>query len=189
MRRIRRFAGAAVLGAVALVAARAAFDSGEGVPTVRATRIRFTRTIQAEGALRAVRATPITTLMDPEGPFTIAWLIADGSPVKAGEEVARFEPTKLERERRDGQDDRRTADQRTATATAAAETTSRNLEREASLAGEELETARSLAECGQRDLLALRDRQLGDRRDSRREATVARRGGQGRQAAAGPDRS
>lgn len=136
-------AGAAVLAAAAVVGARAVVDGGGGVPTVRVARVPFTRTIQAEGTLRAVKATPITTVMDPEGPFKIAWLIADGSRVAAGEVIARFDPTEMEKELADGLDDRRVADHRTAKTAAAAATTRRNLERDASLAGEELETART----------------------------------------------
>ena|GEM_PF-6499642 len=143
VRSIHLLAGAVALVAVALLGAGAIVDDGSAVPTVRVTRTGFTRTIQAEGVLRAVRATPITTVMDPEGPFRIAWGIADGSPVKAGNVVLRFDPTELERERSDGRDARRTADQRLAKASAAAEATIRNLERDASLAGEDLETARS----------------------------------------------
>jgi multidrug efflux pump subunit AcrA (membrane-fusion protein) len=132
-----------VLLAGALISACDSAGGGAAVPTVRVARARFTRTIQAEGILRAVKATPITTAMDPEGPFKIAWLIADGSRVAAGDPIARFDPTEMEKELADGQADRRAADERTAKTAAAGEATRRNLERDAGLAGAELEKART----------------------------------------------
>jgi multidrug efflux pump subunit AcrA (membrane-fusion protein) len=141
----RVVAGAAIVAlvAAAVVGVRAGAGGGDAVPTVRVARTRFTRTIQAEGTLRAVKATPITTAMDPDGPFKIAWLVADGTRVAAGEPIARFDPTEMEKELADGQGDRRAADERTAKTAAAGETTRRNLERDAGLAGEELEKART----------------------------------------------
>ncbi len=145
MKPIRLAAGGAiaVLAAAAVVGARAGAGAGAAVPTVQVVRARFTRTIQAEGTLRAVKATPITTVMDPEGPFKIAWLVADGTRVAAGDAIARFDPTEMEKELADGQADRHAADERTAKTAAAGETTRRNLERDAGLAGEELEKART----------------------------------------------
>ena len=136
-------AAAGAVALAALVAARAGAGGDRAVPTTRAVRSHFTRTITAEGTLRAVKATPITTVMDPEGPFKIAWVIADGSRVAVGDAVARFDPTDMEKELADGLADRGVAAERTAKAAAAGETTRRNLDRDAGLAGEELEKART----------------------------------------------
>lgn len=142
MTRATIVAGAAgVLALVALAVVRA--GGGAAIPTTRVVRTRFTRTITAEGTLRAVKATPITTALDPEGPYKIAWVIADGSHVKAGDAVVRFDPTDMEKELADGLADRSVAVEKVAKSSTQGETTRRNLDRDASLAGEEVEKARS----------------------------------------------
>ena len=122
MRRRTAIAGAAAAAAAlaAIVAARAGAGGDREVPTTRAVRSHFIRTITAEGTLRAVKATPITTAMDPEGPFKIAWVIADGSRVAAGDAIARFDPTDMEKELADGLADRGVAAEKTAKASSTA---------------------------------------------------------------------
>jgi multidrug resistance efflux pump len=104
--------------------------------------MRFTRTITAEGTLRAVTATSINTPIDPEGPYKVTWVIADGSRVEAGDEVIRFDPADMEKELADGLADRNAAAEKVAKSSASGATTKRNLDRDASLAGEELKKAR-----------------------------------------------
>lgn len=56
---------------------------------------QFTRVIEADGHLRAVRSTPVTAPSEAEWPMRITWLFADGSAVKKGETVARFDDLEL----------------------------------------------------------------------------------------------
>lgn len=77
------------------------------VPTVVVARERFVRKVTAEGALRAVKATPLPVPQgsDGGGPMKLAWLADDGSLVKAGDVVVRFDQSGPERQLRDGQAD------------------------------------------------------------------------------------
>ncbi|HYG64924.1 MAG TPA: efflux RND transporter periplasmic adaptor subunit [Thermoanaerobaculia bacterium] len=67
------------------------------VPLYRVQRQAFERRVPAQGELRAVRATPINVPSDAPGPFRIAWLAPDGSRVKAGEVVVRFDSSEIEK--------------------------------------------------------------------------------------------
>jgi multidrug efflux pump subunit AcrA (membrane-fusion protein) len=85
-----------------------------------------------------VLAAPIAIEM----PVKIAWLADDGSQVKEGEVVVRFDPTDFEKELADGQADRSSAESKVQQATVTAESTLKNLDRDADMAGLELEYAR-----------------------------------------------
>jgi HlyD family secretion protein len=67
------------------------------VPVYRVEAGEFARQVPAQGELRAVRATPVAVPTGVPGPFRIAWLAPDGSRVKAGDVVARFDPSELEK--------------------------------------------------------------------------------------------
>jgi len=67
------------------------------VPVYEVEAGEFARQVPAQGELKAVRATPIVVPSGVPGPFRIAWLAPDGSRVKAGEVVARFDPSELEK--------------------------------------------------------------------------------------------
>src|SRR5262245_57225740 len=84
--------------------------SGNGdVPVLRVEAQEFVRRIPAQGNLQAVRATPITAPVGVRGPFRIGWLAPDGSLVKAGEVVIRFDPSAAEQRLIDAEDELREA--------------------------------------------------------------------------------
>src|SRR4051812_6154223 len=66
------------------------------LPTFRAGPGFFVRRVTAEGNLKAVKATPLTAPMDTPGAMKIAWIADDGSVVKNGDVVVRFDPTDFE---------------------------------------------------------------------------------------------
>ena len=74
------------------------------VATFAVATEHFLRRVTAEGNLRAVVATPLTA---PPGtrPVKIAWLAGDGTMVKPGDVVVRFDPSEPEKLLRDGQND------------------------------------------------------------------------------------
>jgi HlyD family secretion protein len=113
------------------------------VPTYEVARGDFVRRVHAEGNLAAVDATLLGPPPEVSRPLKIAWLAPDGTPVSAGDVVIRFDPTELERELQDGRYDRATADSRIDGRTVREEGSLRNLERDAELAGVELDYARS----------------------------------------------
>lgn len=83
------------------------------VPTHKVTKSAFVRRVTAEGNLRAVKATPVSAPSQNsgfDGPMKIAWLAADGKPVKAGEAVVRFDSSSPEKQLRQGQADLAAAD-------------------------------------------------------------------------------
>lgn len=77
------------------------------VPTAVIGKERFVRKVTTEGALRAVKATPLSVPQgsDGGGPMKLAWLADDGSLVKAGDVVVRFDQSAPERALRDGEAD------------------------------------------------------------------------------------
>lgn len=106
-------------------------------------RERFVRMVSAEGNLKAVRS----TLVSPQGtsmwgPLKIAWLVDDGSRVKAGDLVARFDPTEMEKSLLDGRADRASAESKISKRAAQGDAALKGSERDAGLARFELEFAR-----------------------------------------------
>lgn len=73
------------------------------VPTLVVSMAPFERLVVAEGNLEAAEATPVTAPMEAQGQLKVAWLVPDGTPVKAGDVVVRFDPSEMERSLRDGQ--------------------------------------------------------------------------------------
>lgn len=136
-----------VVAAAALAVVAGLLATGLGgrgdIPTARVTRSSFSRVASAEGTLKAVEATPINAPDDPEGPFKLAWVVDDGARVREGDPVVRFDPTELERDLADGRGDLASAGEQTAKAKAAAGATRANLDRDASLAGDELAKAKT----------------------------------------------
>jgi multidrug efflux pump subunit AcrA (membrane-fusion protein) len=98
---LRRVLRAAVVLAAVLAAgsqaARCASHAGptDRVATATVAREPFQRRITADGTLRAVQATEIDVPETPEVLVIrkLAWLAPDGSAVKAGDVVARFDPS------------------------------------------------------------------------------------------------
>jgi multidrug efflux pump subunit AcrA (membrane-fusion protein) len=141
----RRIALAAAIGIAIIVlvgvASLRAFIAPDDVPTIRVERKGFERRISAEGILTAVKATPLTPPLAAEGPLKIAWLAPDGSHVKAGDVVVRFDPTDKEKELADGRSDRDVADRKIAKKEAEDGAALRGLDRDAESARLDFEQA------------------------------------------------
>jgi HlyD family secretion protein len=112
-----------------------------------AKKEKFVRRVTAEGNLRAVKATKIT-VPRPIGSFTpmkIAWLATDGTYVKKGDVVAKFDPTDPEKNLRDGQSDLASANAKLASEQIKAKTTVANRDVDATSAEDELEQQKRFA--------------------------------------------
>jgi HlyD family secretion protein len=142
--------GALVLGAVALVLLLGAFlpltgslgGGGGEVPVVRVQKEAFVRRVPAQGNLQAVRATPVSVPMGAQGPFRIGWIAPDGSRVKAGEVVIRFDPSAIEKQLVEAGDELREVRLRIGKTETESSAELRKLERDAEMARLELENAR-----------------------------------------------
>jgi multidrug efflux pump subunit AcrA (membrane-fusion protein) len=79
----------------------------DGVPTHVVTKSKFERRVTAEGNIRAKKATPISAPQSEGdfGPMKIAWLVPDGTTVKAGDVVVKFDPTEPAKQLREGESD------------------------------------------------------------------------------------
>ena len=91
-RRLLAGASAALLALLALGAALLRTSPEKAVPTLVVRRSALERTVHAEGALRAVDATPVRVPGDDVS-LKIGWMIEDGSPVAAGDVVLRLDPS------------------------------------------------------------------------------------------------
>src|SRR5262249_44713431 len=134
---------AAAAGAVAIARVLGHGLGGPEVPTFEVKRAPFSRRVTADGYLRAVKATPVAAPPMNEGPLKIAWMAPDGTAVHLGDPVIRFDPTDLEKKRKDGEADRAAAEakiekERTQTAAAL-----RDRSRTANLSQAELEQTRA----------------------------------------------
>jgi HlyD family secretion protein len=105
--------GLGLAAAVAVVVAGAAFlplsGAGSDVPVLRLAPQDFERRVPAEGALEAVKATPIAVPMGVPGPFRIGWVAPDGSRVRQGDVVIRFDASAIDKQLVDAEDDLREA--------------------------------------------------------------------------------
>jgi HlyD family secretion protein len=97
-----------IVGLLAL-ASCGARAQGPEVPVIEVKRQKFSRVIDADGALRAVRSTPVTVPQDVQWPLRIVWLAPDGSVVKKGAPVARFDDLELKERLANAQSDRSVA--------------------------------------------------------------------------------
>jgi RND family efflux transporter MFP subunit len=140
---------ALLLGAAALVVLGAAGVAvtlrdlvGGGVPVVTVRRGPFVRRVVAEGNLTPVKATPITVPLEAQEALKISWIVPDGSRVKAGETVVRFDPTDMRKNLEDGEADEATARSKVEGKRAESVGAVRNLDRDAGIAERELDYAR-----------------------------------------------
>jgi HlyD family secretion protein len=143
--RLSRLAlGAAVLAVLlALGAFLPAARSGQSdVPVVRIDAQDFVRQVPAQGNLKAVRATPISVPSGVPGPFRIGWVAPDGSRVKKGDVVIRFDPSAIEKQLVDAGDDLREARLKMEKEQVQGLSEVRKLEHDAAMARVELENAR-----------------------------------------------
>jgi RND family efflux transporter MFP subunit len=128
---------------VALGAFLPAARSSEGdVPVVKVEPQDFVRQVPAQGNLQAVRATPIAVPPGVPGPFRIGWVAPDGSRVKQGDVVIRFDPSAIEKRLIDAGDDLREARLKMEKEQIDGLSEVRKLERDAAMARIEVENAR-----------------------------------------------
>jgi multidrug efflux pump subunit AcrA (membrane-fusion protein) len=130
------------LAAVAVWAIGALTGPDPDVPTMTVRTASFRVRVTAEGNLSAVTATPLGAPIKPQMPFTLAWIIDDGSVVAEGDVIARFDATQLEKDRDDGLSDRRISDHRIGAAETSREVGVDKLERDVEVSERELEVAR-----------------------------------------------
>ena len=116
--------------------------SGDDVATYKVEPMQFTRRVIADGTLKAVKATPVSTPNQANRPLKIAWIETDGAVVKKGQVIVRFDPTEFENELVVGNEERATAGNKLSKTSSSARTTRTNLKRDAGQAESELEAAR-----------------------------------------------
>lgn len=74
------------------------------LPSFTVVKASFARRVTADGNLVAVTATPVKVpQLEGWGTMTIAWLASDGSQVKTGDVIARFDSSDAEKQLRDAQ--------------------------------------------------------------------------------------
>jgi RND family efflux transporter MFP subunit len=135
---------AIALGLVVALAATAFLPRagrGPGVPVATVARAPFVQEVAAEGNLRAVRATPLAVPAAAGDALRIAWLAADGTQVHAGDVVARFDPTTMEKNLREAGDDVETARVKAMKARAEGAAEMRKLQGDGEIANLELQGA------------------------------------------------
>jgi multidrug resistance efflux pump len=139
-----------VLGGVAVAGWHFLHSEGGGdqAASYIAKKEKFVRRVTAEGNLRAVKATKISTPRSAGsfGPMKIAWLAPDGVYVKKGDVVAKFDPSEPEKQLRDGQSDLASANAKLASAQIKAKTTVESRDTDASTAADELEQQKRFAQ-------------------------------------------
>ena len=130
--------GLIALGVAALMLAPralSAFDS-PGSTSVQSITLKpepFERTIPAEGYLKAEQATPITA-PPGNGRLKIAWIKDNGSSVKKGEVVVRFDRSEFERDLENGESDKKVANAKLGSEKLQSSNARANRERSADLA-------------------------------------------------------
>lgn len=90
-------------GLPALAVLTAGCVSTEPPTLYQVQRTDFRREVTAEGVLRATEATPVTPPRGVRRALEIVWLVEDGSFVREGELIARFDPTEIESELLEGE--------------------------------------------------------------------------------------
>lgn len=106
-RTMRRLAvGVSVVACTVVVVMSVQYARGlwadDHVPTYEVNLQPFVHHVYAEGNLRAVKSTPLVAPRRSQGPSKISWLIADGTRVKQGDLLARFDVTVMEKQLADG---------------------------------------------------------------------------------------
>ena len=97
----------AALGVATARLLRGAAPRRDEVAIYTVGKASFVRRVTAEGNLRAVKTTQLAAprASGRFGPMKIAWLAPDGTLVKAGQVVVRFDPSDPEKQLRDGKSD------------------------------------------------------------------------------------
>jgi multidrug efflux pump subunit AcrA (membrane-fusion protein) len=133
---------AALLALGAFVPLAGSLGDVSDVPVFRVEKQDFVLRVPAQGNLQAVRATPITVPMGVPGPFRIGWLAPDGSRVRAGDVVIRFDPSEIEKRLANAEDDLAETRLKMSKEQIEGSAELRKLERDAEMARVELENAR-----------------------------------------------
>jgi len=114
----------------------------DDTPTITLKKQTFNRRVNADGYLRAVKATPLSTPAHAQEPQKIGWLMADGSFVKKGDVVVRFDASDYDKKLRDGEADRAAANAKIDKENVLADSAGRGRTRSADLAKTELDETR-----------------------------------------------
>ncbi len=112
------------------------------VATFKVEPITFARRVTAEGTLKAVKATPIGVPPSATSPMKVSWIADDGTLLRKGDVIVRFDATDFENDLLLGREDRTAAMNKLEKAGAESSATRKNLGRDARLAQSELEAAR-----------------------------------------------
>jgi len=113
------------------------------VPTMVVHPGSFVQRVTADGNLEAVKSIPLGAPMSGHQPFKIAWMVDDGSRVDKGDVIVRFDPTGFEEEREEGRAELEITGYKISRALAEKDMTIADLDRDADLAREEAEAART----------------------------------------------
>lgn len=142
-RRIALLAGMAIVAIVVIMAVAVAMADRSTLPVFEIEKTEFVRTVTAEGNLKAADSTPLSAPPDVPGGLKIAWMEKDGSPVREGDVVVRFDPTEFEDALVAGTVQRDTVDNRLLGSETSSSATLRNLRRDAGQAELEWEAAQN----------------------------------------------
>jgi HlyD family secretion protein len=112
------------------------------VPMYEVEESTFVHEVSAQGNLRASRSVGISVPPGVPSPLKIAWTSPDGSAVRKGDVVVRFEPTDFEKRLLDGQADRASARAKADKEQELAGLAQRSRERSAALSALELRKVR-----------------------------------------------
>jgi HlyD family secretion protein len=125
-----------------LVFAVVACHRAADVPVYKVVPSHFARRVTAEGNLKAKNAMAVNTPQQADGPLKVAWIANDGTLLKKGDLVARFDPTDFALLLRTGNEDLETAGNKRQKTDVDSRTTRVNLQRDAKQADAELVSAR-----------------------------------------------
>ena len=129
------------IGAVTLVQNLLAKEAVTKIPTLVVRKTTTNRIVPAEGTLKAEKATPIMTPRGKHRRLKIAWIQEDGSPVKEGEVVIRFDREEFERNLTNGKDAQKSAEYKLAIERTRNQSALNDRERSAELARIDLKVA------------------------------------------------
>ena len=126
---------------IAAALATACSKPTDDVATFKVEPITFTRRVTAEGTLKATKATPVIA-PQAESQLKVAWIAEDGTLLKQGDVIVRFDATDFENLLLTGREARQNANNRLTKTSAESGATRKNLGRDARLAQSELEAAK-----------------------------------------------
>ena len=143
--RPRVLATAALLPVLLLIAGARLMRSArpDGIATFEVRGGHFVREVSADGALKAVKATPIVVPVETGRSQKVAALARDGSLLKAGDLVVEFDPWEADREAANGKADLSAATAKIEKTQADGVKTARSLTLERDVAKEQLSRAQT----------------------------------------------